>query len=465
MTRHTSTRAASTVLSIALLTSSLSAQLQWQQVTSSQSPAPRYGHAFTRYGILFGGRDATQAFNDAWVYAGGAQGWLPMPTATAPSPRHGHALDMDLQTILVFGGADANGMRNGETWRFTTNWMNTPPGQAFTSNWSQLNPAHAPSPRDGHALAYDHATSANALLFGGRTDTGLSNETWLFIGGDWQQLSPTQSPPARQGHTLQPTWDGWYLFGGNDDSQTFDDQWFFDGQQWQQLPNMPFAVTGAASAMLGFERSRHVFVGGQDANGSLRTDVYERDLYGNWFAQPVNGNLPPREHAAVIDDFHHLPSFEMVMTAIVFGGVDSQGQVLGDTWRLIPSNISGSQSTGLGCGPGAWSNNGPELFMQRVILGNTRSLSVSTNTHGALAVVGAQLGAATAPLPCEITVTPAVTWFGLSSTSAGQLALPLAIPFFEPLRGQMLSIQGVVFEPTAANGIAISNVLVLRIGD
>lgn len=466
MRRQPRLRLAAVPFVAVLATSPLVAQLQWQTVSSAQSPAPRYDHAVARWGITFGGRDATQAFADTWIFEGGASGWKPMPTAITPSPRSRHAMDMDLDDVLMFGGIDASGVRNGETWRFSTNWMNVPPGQPFVSSWTQLAPAHAPSPRDGHALAYDLMTVTSAVLFGGRTDAGLSDETWLWSGGDWQLLAPGTAPSPREGHRLQPVVDGWLLFGGNDDSQVFADCWHFDGTVWQQLPDMPFAATRAAVTYLSFERQRVVIVGGRDQNGVASAAVHEYGTWtAGWFAQPVVGTVPSREGATVVEQYHQLAPLQQAMTAVVFGGRDAQGNALGDTWRLVPGNVAEVQYLGSGCGPGAWSNGGPELFFMPVVLGNRARLSMFSHTPGSLCVFGMQLGEAPAPQPCQVTVVPELLFFGLSDPAIGQFVQNVTVPFFAPLRGQSLAVQGLVFEPAAANGIALSHVGVLRIGD
>ncbi len=459
-----SLRVALAACSVALPTQRLLAQLTWQQVSTSQAPAPRYGHDMTRWGITFGGRDANQAFADTWVFYQG-MGWQPMPTAQAPSARHGHAMDMAIYDTLMFGGADANGVRNAETWMFATNWMNVPLGQPFTSSWIQLTPAHAPSPRDGHALAFDSQTATTVLLFGGRTDTGVSNETWRFDGTDWQQVISTQSPPARAGHQLLPHFDHWLLFGGNDDTQVFDDAWLFDGTDWQQLPTMPFAATDTAAVRLGFERNRHVFVGGRDASGTLQTAIYERGIDGTWFAQPISGSIPAREDAAVVDEYIRL-TLDTSMTAVVFGGRDAQGNALGDTWRLAPANEAFWETIGSGCGPGAWTTiNGPNLFLPRVILGNTGQLSAFTHTPGTLTAIGLQLGEVAAPQPCQIAVTPEAVWLGVSDPAFHGFGVELEVPFYEPLRGLTLSVQAAAIEATSPLGFALSVVGLLRLGD
>lgn len=451
---------------------SLAAQLQWQQLSTPQSPAPRYGHSGTRWGIVFGGRDQTQAFADTWVFehgmASGTPNWRMLPTATAPSPRYGHAVDTGVDDVLMFGGADVTGVQNNETWLFHTNWATTPPGGTVTSSWQPLQPAHAPSARQGHALAIDWWTTSytRAALFGGRVGNAVNGETWLYDNGDWQQVVTPIAPPAREGHRLVPTADGWLLFGGTDGTTVFDDVWRFDGTVWHQLANAPFAATGASATFLEFERGRHLFVGGRDAAGQLRTELFERSpSSGTWFQQPTVGALPARENAIAVNFLYHAPTFDLVEAAFVFGGRDGQGQVLGDTWRLVPTNQVGWWAGGAGCGPGQWSNNGPELFLPFLILGNSGRVSVFTHTESVLVVLGLQLDTAPLPNPCEVTVDPALLLVGISSVGTSYADFQLSIPFFEPLRGHTLSMQSLVFEPASPTGIALSALHVLRLGD
>ena len=436
------------------LSSSLAAQLQWQLVSSPQNPPPRYGHAVDGWRFVFGGRDASQAFADSWVFASPSNGWWPMPTATAPSPRSGHAMALG----LMFGGEDVAGQKNAETWMFTTTFGSVPLGQPFTSSWTQMAPAHAPSARSGHSLAA--FAVGQWLLFGGETAAGVSGESWVFTNGDWQQVVSSQSPSARSGHVLVPLSVGCLLLGGGDGTQVFGDAWLFDGQQWQSLPGVPFAATGAGFAHDQYGRLRHAFVGGRDATGALRTVVHERGDRlddGVWYEHQVLGAMPARERAVAFDYFG-FPFY-------VFGGRDAQGQALGDTWRLAPTHVPSSVLIGQGCGPGAWGNNGPELWGANLVLGSTRHLRMFTFTPGTLALMGLQLGTAPAPQPCQITLLPDAIVFGLSSPVVADFSFPLHVPFVESLHGLDLSVQALAFEATGPGGIAISNVLLIHVGD
>ncbi|MCB9877138.1 MAG: hypothetical protein H6835_05995 [Planctomycetes bacterium] len=441
------------VLSITLVASPLTAQLAWQQVQVPQGPAARYDHTVTGYGYVFGGRDADQAFDDMWVFASPATGWLPMPTATKPSPRSGHAM----LGMLMFGGADGDGVRNDETWLFATNFGTTPPGQPFTSSWTQLTPAHAPSPRSGHAIAYVGQTY---VLFGGATDSGYDAETWLFENGDWHQLVGGPTPPARAGHVMIPVDGGCQLLGGNDASQTFGDAWLFDGQQWLTQGDTPFAATEACLAQDNGSRLRHALLGGRAADGVLRTLAHERCYYfddGVWIEQQPTGAMPPRESAVAFP-------FGLTMPYYVFGGRDAQGQALGDLWMLQATHPAGWNVIGSGCGPGAWGNDGPDLILPSLALGSTRTISAATATAGTIAVIGLQLGTAPAPLPCQVAIVPESIQVGLTS-SLGYFDVQLHAPLFESLRGLDVSVQALAFEAAAAGGLALSKVGLIHLGD
>jgi len=438
----------------ASLSSSLAAQLQWQLVSLPQSPPPRYGHTVDGWNYVFGGRDAGQAFADAWVFVNPLIGWQPMPTATAPSPRSRHAM----ATGILFGGEDFAGQKNAETWVFTSTFGSAPPGQPFTSSWTQMAPSHAPSARSGHALA--SFAVGQWLLFGGETAAGVSGESWVFANGDWQQVVSSQSPPARSGHVLVPLSGTCLLLGGGDGTQVFGDAWLFDGQQWQSLPGVPFAATGAGVANGSYGRLRHAFVGGRDATGALRTVVQERGDRlddGVWYEHQVLGAMPAREQGVAFDYFG-FPYY-------VFGGRDAQGQALGDTWRLAPTHVASWELIGSGCGPGSWSNEGPELWLPTLVIGSTRDLRMFTHTPGTLALMGLQLGTAPAPQPCQITLLPDAIVFGLSSTLIADFRIPLNVPFVESLHGLDISVQALAFEATGPGGIAISKVGLIHVGD
>ena len=57
-----------------------------------------------------------------------------------------------------------------------------------------------PSPRYGHAMAYEPAHQ-RVVLFGGYGASGLFNDTWGWDGVAWTQLAD-MGPPARSYHAM-----------------------------------------------------------------------------------------------------------------------------------------------------------------------------------------------------------------------------------------------------------------------
>jgi len=459
------------LLFVTALAAPLSAQMHWVDAAPTQSPAPRYGHAASSHYLMFGGRDAVQAFDDTWSYGtDGVNGatWIPVPTPVHPSARYDHEVAPLAGGMLLFGGRDINGTRLGDTWLLVGGWISGPP-HVWLGGWTQQQSAVSPTARTGHALAYDWMTNTECILFGGRTDGGLSDETWRFAGGQWTQLSPANSPSAREGHVLVADVDGWVLVGGEDAAGVSTESWRFDGTDWQQLADVPFAATGAAAVHVSFERQRVAFVGGVDAAGQVRSDAFERTRDGEWLNQGSNGQVTPRTDTVLMQHLHFVfnSPTQFRATALVFGGRDQNGNVLGDTMRLQPTNVASSELISTGCGPGAWGNTGPDLFMQSLLLGNTSDLSVYTQSPNLPVFVGAEMGEVAAPLPCQIGVNPAVILFGVTSGQQflSNVSFPIHAPFDPVLRGAALSFQALAFDPTAANGTALSGVFVIRLGD
>ena len=95
----------------------------------------------------------------------------------------------------------------------------------------------APSPRSGHAMAYD-AARGTTVMFGGQGLDGLLGDTWEWDGAVWRRMTSATSPPARASHAM--AYDAAHgqvvLFGGggSDPLSDLDDTWVWDGSNWTQ---------------------------------------------------------------------------------------------------------------------------------------------------------------------------------------------------------------------------------------
>ncbi len=110
-----------------------------------------------------------------------------------PPPIQGAAMVFDtargLSVLFGTGGA-------GDVWEFNgTSWRRACVGSCAASG---------PSPRQRFAAAYD-PVRRRSVLFGGRTATAHSNETWEWDGGRWQPAcvdADCGAPPARAAHAM-----------------------------------------------------------------------------------------------------------------------------------------------------------------------------------------------------------------------------------------------------------------------
>src|SRR5437867_36870 len=164
-----------------------------------QCPSGRNGHTMVydslsdRF-ILFGGWDGRLS-NETWAYDLDNNQWTRMQGFNGPSARQGHlsVYDSRADRVLLYGG-DVGGAASPETWTYSPQadtWTNMTAGEA-----------QRPSPRWGHAMAYD-SRADRIILFGGQASSG-SDETWAydFNTNTWTNRNPTTKPSWRYRHAM-----------------------------------------------------------------------------------------------------------------------------------------------------------------------------------------------------------------------------------------------------------------------
>jgi hypothetical protein len=217
-----------------------SLSLTWQIVADGgDGPGPRSRHGLVYDsgeqaivlfgGVLWvsGGRARLPA--DTWELRDGV--WQPIHAPLQPRGRHRAAMVHDdaRGISVLFGGQDRTGAMLGETWIYAgRRW------RAQRSWWRRC-----PSPRCGHAMAYDEG-QRQTVLFGGidPRDRPLG-DTWVF-DGSWHEIGGP-GPPMRRYAALayDPGFGGCVLHGGAVDDlgrQTFGDAWLFRDRAWSPLP-------------------------------------------------------------------------------------------------------------------------------------------------------------------------------------------------------------------------------------
>ncbi|HET9327540.1 MAG TPA: kelch repeat-containing protein [Candidatus Eisenbacteria bacterium] len=194
--------------------------------------------------------------------------------------------------VITFGGFWANGSWSGG---------GDCPGNAYeltlsgTPTWNGIEVAgdYSPPDRAWSSAIYDPVND-RMVLFGGQHMCGASaaNDVWaLSLSGTptWTQMTPTGTPPpGRSGHT----------------------------------------------AVYDVPRNRMLVYGGYDGNGNTLGDVYALTLTGSpsWSLVSPNGGPPvARGGQTAITD---APGNRM----LIFGGWDTNGIELFDTWSLSYTN-------------------------------------------------------------------------------------------------------------------------------
>lgn len=270
---------------------------------------------------------------------------------SGPGARLDHAMVFNAKKnkIVLFGGRSTG---------VTTSYMN----DTWTWNgvrWKKINTKVAPSPRSGHALAYD-ATRKRVILFGGWDGTKRLNDTWIWRGKSWKQLTPAKAPSARSQHDMvfDSQREVVVLFGGNQLDPV--DTWEWDGENWQNVipADIGFDLPSRNGAAMAYDSKRGMTVmfGGEvypGRGGWVSNETWSWD--GNDWTEfsPIRSPQSSDDRRMVFDSKRGV--------VILFGGHvrDWEGSQLvwkptEETWRFNGKNwkriwpisgVSGSNST------------------------------------------------------------------------------------------------------------------------
>ena len=224
-----------------------------------------------------------------------------------------------------------------------------------------------PSPRFGHAMAYDDARG-QIILFGGRSGNQCFGDTWAWDGGEWCQVATT-GPSPRQGTAMvyDSAREYMVLVGGADSGgNALGDTWTWDGAAWTletdhgygyavnagmtydeslgavlSVGGSPtradcFTWTGSGWHDAGYfidRRANHGLAYYADAgetilfggNGDIAFDTQTWAFRnGQW---QLRANIGPIWH-----DEPALVSYDAIDKLVLFGGRDRPGNYLDQTW-------------------------------------------------------------------------------------------------------------------------------------
>ena len=300
---------------------------QWEEVTPVSSPSPRIVHAMAydtdnRQVILFGGRDASGFTNDTWSYNAIDRTWkelasLPFVLDCPPIPASNLIVyDMGRRRVLHFGLLDE-----------ACSEAQTRVYDVGSNSWNVLTTVGSPQPRQLAAMVYVPDTQ-QVILFGGETEEGLNNETWIFDSqmNTWQQINTSPSPTPRLGHAMvyDETNKQVILFGGEISLDPFtrsDETWAYDvvNNSWSQLSPADRPSPRSKHAMVYDSANRQILMFGGFSTGSPfpigDTWIYDPDPAIDKWSQLLPPNPVPERRF-----LHDMVYASATQEAILFGG-------------------------------------------------------------------------------------------------------------------------------------------------
>ena len=251
---------------------------QWTTVEQNpdNGPGKRYTHnmvydAVGNQLLLWSGRHADQGselFNDVWAFDLGSKTWeLQVPDGDEPNRRYGTAAVLDPLTrfLVNFAGFTEAG-RFDDTWRF----------DVASSSWTDVSPPDGqPGKRCLHMASYDSQAN-RMLIYGGQGGPGgFWDDIWALdlASEEWSDLTPEERPDGRSfpTHIYDPINHRAILFGGQTGNGPSDELWSFDlsSNTWillQTSGETPHARTSAAAVYVPAEHRMILFGGAGDGN-------------------------------------------------------------------------------------------------------------------------------------------------------------------------------------------------------
>jgi hypothetical protein len=240
------------------------------------------------------------------------------------------ALDPSTGNLVVFGGV---GLPGTELLNDTLEYA----GSSWVSTNANYN-STGPSIRKQAYVAPMTSPSSQMFLWGGSDAHFMLQDSWQYVGGTWTQLSPTHTPPIRTGASFASngTNQAILCFGANE-SFTLNDAWSWNGTDWSQLiagyaSSSPSVRRDCAFAFLPGGTPSYILFGGQDTGGRCLQETWQLTPSGPTWAKLTPANSPSARIGASM--FYDTASSQLVL----FGGSDQWGNKLNDTWNWTGTN-------------------------------------------------------------------------------------------------------------------------------
>lgn len=324
------------VLAIAVLASSLAAQLNWQRVATSGPRHTLSGIAFDSARdrvVLFGGDDSTRATDATWEFDGTTWRQLTLRTRPAARARPAMVYDAARGVVVMFGGWTGSAYLN-DTWT----WNGT--------SWTRMQPTTVPTARSASAMAYDSARKV-VVMFGGWSTRSDLNDTWEWNGTNWTSRSTSTRPGVRGAHRMafDKKRGVTLLMGGfNTPTRlTVPDTWEWNGSSWTE--HRTTTPGNRCDQVMDYDaaRNRVCLFGGFRVTSSTRFQLGETwDFDGKaWQKRQTFEPSPRSENQSVYDSKRN--------RLVVYGGRTSATSIATDTYVLVPAKPASLTPYGQGC--------------------------------------------------------------------------------------------------------------------
>ncbi len=281
--------------------------------------------------IVFGGNTGTVGVDDLWAYDSAADSWEGLKqSGKAPPARSGHAMayDQAAHRLILFGGLDNNSAPLGDTWAY----------DPVAGTWIELDPSGgSPPSRLGHSMVYD-PVAHRSIMFGGSTRASAAlGDIWAYDAGtnSWTDLRPEgKVPAARTGHSAayDQVTHRLMVFGGVSDTGAFlNETWAYDPatNAWTELHPEGELPSPRAGHSMAYDPVRGILImfGGQDSSGNSLDDTWAYDRGTNTWTSLQPSGAQPRARAgqAMAND---AASGRLIM----FGGRLTPYNLVDETW-------------------------------------------------------------------------------------------------------------------------------------
>ena len=237
----------------------------------------------------------------------------------------------------IVGGLDAQGDF------LLDDWQRTQAGYG-PATWTTV--IGGPSPMVD-AAGGTHQDEGYSVVFGGRIDQLVFDETWVLQDGDWS-ISKATGPSGRHLHAMASANDGIYMHGGLGSPDPFGDWlplddvfWKFDGDAWQPLDQLGGLPSRWSHAMVALPSGDLILHGGLMGDPGNPIDLQDTWIYNGlgWSNISTKGGPVGPGVSMRYDD---------VVDAVVASDGLQTWILVDSTWHRIETDPSGSNDPSSG---------------------------------------------------------------------------------------------------------------------